>query len=771
MISRWLSRLLPRTPVLLLAFLLSVTGRHGFGQATISTDTFISPALTTVHAGDSIQFSATKNGAPATNGYWTTSGGSAAGWIEGSGLYHAPLSIPTPATFTVVYFMGPTMAQLQVTLVNPRPQLSSISVSSLTQVATPIAIFGNGFLPTTMITVQGHSMPTQYFSPNLIETTAVLTTPKTSTVPIVVTNPNPGSSSASTSIPAVFPAISTISPSRATGGWVTLTISGSGYTQSSAVMLDGRPMTTTYISPTSLTAYGYLPPWHAGTTAAITVRPEAGSVATASVNLGLIKPATTYDAAARFSTQAAFGPRPGLVEHIQQVGLRGFVAEQVQLPGVTYTPPTLPRYPFLQAVSAGNSLLRLRVAMALQTFVVNQATFDEFASYATWESKLEADCLGNYRQLMTDMVSDARMGNFLNLAGNNMASDGTSHPNQNFSREFLQLFTLGTAMLNDDGTVQRSSNGEEIATYDQNTIQDLSRAFTGWNFGPVVNSAYVSFGNDFSQPLAPFDQYHDHGAKTLFGTITLPAGQDIVTDRTAALNAIFKHSNLPPFVATRLIQQLVKSNPTPAYVSRISAIFKNNGHGVRGDMTAVVSAVLLDPEARAGDKATQVGVNDGFMQDPLLFEAFAMNILEQTQFDGQVEYLPGKLGEEFWHPNSVFGFFPATYLIPGTTTNSPQYSLLNNLTQQHRSQYLYGIITGATSGFLAQYQNTAWLYTAFTNVPDLVDALNHQLFHGQMPAATQSEILNYCSGIADRQQAFTAAIFLAMNSDSFNVVH
>ena len=342
--------------------------------------------------------------------------------------------------------------------------------------------------------------------------------------------------------------------------------------------------------------------------------------------------------------------------------------------------------------------------------------------------------LGNYRQLMVDMVSDARMGQFLNLAGNYASMDGTSHPNQNFPRELMQLFTLGTMMLNDDGTVQTDATGAPLPTYDQNTILDLSRAFTGWNLGPVVNQQYVSYGIDFSQPLAPFDQYHDHGAKTLFGSVHLPAGQDIVTDRTAAINAIFNHSNLPPFVATRLIGQLVKSNPTPAYVSRISAVFKNNGKGVRGDMTAVVTAILLDPEARAGDTATQVGASEGFLQDPLLFEAFAMNILQQTQWDGEPVYLPGKLGEEFWHANSVFGFYPATYLIPGTTTNSPQFSLLNNLTQLHRSQYLYGMIDGSTTGFQAQYKSTAWLYTAFTNVPDLVTALNHQLFHGQMPA-------------------------------------
>lgn len=759
------------SPVFLLLLLACGYAKEVSGQTPISSDTFITPALTTVHAGDNVQFTVTRNGAPATNGYWTSSGGGAAGWIEGSGLYHAPAAIPTPATLNIQFFMGPTMAQLPITIVNPRPQLSSISVSSLTQVTTPVAIYGNGFLPSTVITVQGRTSRTNFINSNLIATDVTLSAPKSGSVPIVVTNPNPGTSSATISVPAVFPCIKALSPSSATGGWVTLNLTGTGYTTNSLVMLDGRPMKTTVNSATSLTAYGYLRPWHTGTTAAVTVVPQPGSPSSASKNLGLIKPATSYDVAARFSTQAAFGPRPGLVEHIQQVGLEGFINEQVQLPGVTYVSGSLPRYPYLQAVAAGNSLLRLRVAMALQTFVVNQGTFDEFQSYAPWETKLEADSLGNFRQLMNDMVSDARLGEFLNLPGNYMSVDGTGHANQNFSREFMQLFTLGTAMLNDDGTVQKSANGEVVPTYDQSTILDLTRAFTGWNYGPVVNSQYVSFGIDFSQPLAPFDQYHDHAAKTLFGTIQLPAGQDIVTDRTAALNAIFAHSNVPPFVATRLIQQLVKSTPTPAYVARISAVFKNNGKGVRGDLSAVVTAILLDPEARAGDTATQVGVNEGFLQDPVLFEAFAMNILQQTQWDGQAVFLAGKLGEDFWHPNSVFGFFPATYLIPGTTTNSPQFNLFNNLTQIHRSQYLYGIIDGTTSGFLAQYKNTAWLYTAFTNVPDLVDGLNHQLFHGQMPAATQSEIINYCSGISDQQKAFTAAIFLAMNSDSFNVVH
>lgn len=736
-------------------------------QVPLSTDTFIAPASATVHAGETLQLSVLRNGVPRTDGYWYSRGVGDAGSVQSNGLFVAPLFVPPTGVGIAGYFMGPTIAEVQVTITNPRPKPDYISVTSFTQISTPIAIHGHSFLPNTVIYVQGRPMATNYLSESWISAQAVLTGPVSGPVAVVVQNPDPGATSATLTVPAVFPDAASVTPSRVTGGWVTLSFTGVGYTPSSQVLMDGRPMRTTVNSSTSITAYGYLPPWRSGSTA-VSLIPQAGSAASSTVTLPIDAAPTGYDAAARFTTQAAFGPRPGLVEHIQQVGLQGFLNEQVALPGLSYVYPALPRYPYLQAVSAGNSLLRLRVAMALQSFIVNQGNTEEYQSYAPWETKLEADALGNFRQLMNDIVSDARMAGFLNLAGNYAT---TPHPNQNFSREFMQLFTLGTAMLNEDGSIQHDGKGDVVPTYDQNTILDLSRAFTGWDYGPVTNAQTTAFNIDFGQPLSPHDDLHDHGAKTLFGNVTLPAGQDIVTDRTAALNAIFNHPNLPPFMALRMIGQLVKSNPTPAYVQRIATVFKDNGKGVRGDMTAVVRAILLDPEARAGDTATLVGANDGFLQDPLLFEAFVMNVLQQTTWDGQPVYLPGKMGQDFWHPNSVFGFYPPNYLIPGTATNSPQFSLFNNLTQLHRSQYLYGMISGTTNGFMNLYQPNSWLYTAFTNVPDLVEGLNHQLFYGKMPAATQSAILSYCAGIPDQKQAFTAAIFLAMNSDSYNVVH
>ena len=746
----------------------------GASSATITvpssfSNSGVAPASPQVRAGATLQMSVQIAGVAQTNGYWYVNGTGDVGYVDAGAVYHAPLTVPTPNTATIGYYENGSSMTTTATVLNPVPNPTSSSVSVITQLSTPLALHGSGFLPSSVVYVQGTAMPTTYYSSSWIATTVTLPTAIRNGVTLTVQNPSPGAASGSIVIPSSFPAVGTISPATLSTGWISLQITGTGFGSGTQVLRDGKPLVTTVNSSTSLTATGYLPPWGTSTTATITIVPQPGSVSTGTQTLPIVYPSLAYDTAARFSTQAAFGPRPGLVEHIQQVGLQGFLTEQMAVPGVAYPSGVLPRYPFLDTAATGNPLLRLRVALALESFIDNQALTEEFQSFAPWQQTVEADAFGNFRQLMTDIASNPRMGDFLNLPGNN-ATTSSSHPNQNFARELMQLFSIGTSMLNDDGTVQTDASGRVIPSYDQNTILDMARVFTGWNFAPTVNANYVAFNIDWSQPLTAQDQYHDHGAKTLFGTVQLPAGQDIVTDRTAALDAIFKHPNVPAFVGRRLIEQLVKSNPTPAYVQRISAIFENNGKGVRGDLSAVVQAILLDPEARAGD-TTAVSVSDGYLQDPLLWEGFLMNVLQQTQFDGQVIYLPGKLGQDWWHPVSVFSFYPATFTIPGTTVNSPQWALQNNVTQLHRSQYLYGILTGQTSGFNTDFQANAWLYNAFTTLPDLVDALNHQLFHGQMPTATQTAILNYCSGITNQNQAYTDAIFLALNSDSFNVVH
>lgn len=737
--------------------------------ATFST-THVLPARAQVHAQGTQQFTVTVNGAAPSGGYWYLNGTGNVGSVDPNGLYHAPFTVPSTSTFTLGYFLNGTTIETPVTIVNPVPMPQSTTVSLLTQVSTPMGIHGTGFLPGSVVYVQGVPVPTTYVGNDWLGVNVELTKPTTGSIQLVVKNPGPGASSGSITLPASFPAMHSINPAKVTTGWQTFQITGLGFTPSTVVTMDGRLMNTTVNSPTSMTATGYLPPWNTSPTTLVAIEPQAGSVTTGSRPLQVAYPALSYDVAARFATQAAFGPRPGLVEHIQTTGLQGFLNEQFQQPALVYPAGVLPRFPFLQNVTSGNTLLRLRVAMALQSFIDNQGITEEFQSYAPWEQTLETDAFGNFRQLMTDIVSNARFGDFLNLPGNVAMVNGVEHPNQNFPRELMQLFTIGTAMLNDDGTVQTDATGRPLPSYDQNTVLDLSRAFTGWNFGPVVNPAYTAFNIDWSQPLVAQNQNHDYGAKTLFGTVQLPAGQDAPTDRKAALDAIFQHQNVPPFVAQRLIQQLVKSNPTPAYVQRISAVFENDGTGVRGNLKAVVQAILMDAEARAGDTAS-VSASDGFLQDPLQWECFLLNVLQQTNWDGSSIYIPGELGQDWWHPVSVFGFYPAQFNVPGTTTNSPAFALLNDVSQLHRSQLTYGIITGTMIGFGAGYQPNSWLFTAFTTLPDLVAGLNHQLFHGTMPPAVQNAILSYCSGITNQNQQFSAAIFLALNSDSYNVVH
>ena len=729
-----------------------------------------------MHANGSQKFSVSWNGQPVSSGLWYVIGGLQNGAIDQDGTYHAPQGVPSPANITVEYIfdggqgVGTQTGVAQLTVTNPVAIVNSITPATVTQLVTPLYIQGNFFLPSSTVLVQGQPVPTTFVNSTLLKATAVLSAPIRGNVVVGISNPSPGPSVTSVNLPALFPTLTTVSPGTVQGGWITVTVNGTNYTPGSVVTLDGRPMATTMKSPTQVVGYGYLPGWKTGSTM-VGVAAQAGTPASGQKALYITPTPITYDVAARFATQAALGPRPGLVEHIQKIGLHAFLTEQFKQPGIAYSDPsTIPRLIFLQAGVTGNSLLRMRLAEAFNAFIPNQAIFLEYASWVPWEKKLEADVTGNFRTLMTDVAADPRMGNFLNLAGNHALSDPNLHPNQNFARELMQLFTIGTTLLNDDGSPQLDGNGQPLPSYDQNTVIDLSRALTGWDLPKPVNPTFTAFGIDESQTLAANDAFHDHGAKLLFGTVPMPAGQNIVQDRTMALNAIFNHPSLPANISRLLIQHLVTSNPSPAYIQRVATAFKDNGRGVRGDLQAVVTAILLDPEARAGD--TTPAPNDGFLQDPLLFQLFLSNALQNSPADTQAVQYAAELGQNFWYPNSIFDFYPHQYVIPGTTLNSPEFSLFNNLSALHRSQYVYGFVSEQQpgSGF---YVSTSWHFTAFTNLPDLVDGLNHQLYHGQMSAAEQAAILSFCSPIMSQnpQQAYMDAIFLALNADSYNVSH
>ncbi len=464
------------------------------------------------------------------------------------------------------------------------------------------------------------------------------------------------------------------------------------------------------------------------------------------------------------------GPRADVVLQIQSMGFSGFLTQQMQVPTFQYAPPIACARTWVQDAAWGNDNLRLKTAYALSSIFVTSANDSSYLDYAGFETTVANDAFGNFRTLMTDVTLNPSMGSFLNMAGNWTATDPSVHPNQNYARELMQLFTVGPNLLNDDGSIQTDSIGNPLLTYSENDVLELSRALTGWNFAPTVNPLWVDLGVDWSQPMVSFDQFHDHGSKTIIGNTALPAGNTAPQDLNAALDAIFNHPNVPPFISQRLIQQFVTSNPSPAYVERIAHIFENDGNGVRGNLAAVISGILLDPEARAADNNAS-SPNDGILQDPIKHFLSALNALQSAPSDDEFLWGHAVPSENIFQVPSVFGFFPYNYVMPGTTVVSPAAQVFDDNTSNGMSNLDYGIAMGQSTP--SWYGANVWIMQNFHTVPDFVDAENHLFFGGKLDPAQEALIVADVTSHTELnlQQQFQRAAFLAIDSTSFGVTH
>jgi uncharacterized protein (DUF1800 family) len=337
--------------------------------------------------------------------------------------------------------------------------------------------------------------------------------------------------------------------------------------------------------------------------------------------------AITGDDALRLADQAAFGPTPALVAQIAQQG-SAWIDNQLATPATGYPaltvvspsfaigcPSTLPAgntcgrdsysaFPiqrvFFQNALGGPDQLRQRVALAYsQIFVVSSVQIGPAYALREYQQMLLDDAFVNFRQILQDVTLSPVMGAYLNMANNNKSnpSRGIS-ANENFAREVMQLFSIGVNQLNADGSLMLQ-NGVTLPTYVQATIECFANVFTGWTY-PTAPGATAQFNNPqyFIGPMIPVPSNHDTNPKTVLNGITLPGNQTPQADLQQGLDNIFNHPNVGPFIGKQMIQFLVTSNPSPAYVARISAVFNNDGSGVRGNMAAVIKAILLDPEAR-----------------------------------------------------------------------------------------------------------------------------------------------------------------------------
>lgn len=393
-------------------------------------------------------------------------------------------------------------------------------------------------------------------------------------------------------------------------------------------------------------------------------------------------PAITKAEAFQFLNQATFGATEDEAELLIDLGYEAWLERELakpaslQLPHLQSLPA--PMFPgelqvdrvdiWFRNVVNGDDQLRQRVAFALsEIMVVSQLGALESAPWALADfyDRLARNAFGNFRDLMEDVTLHPAMGIYLSMLGNEKPNPALNiRPDENYARELMQLFTIGLVELEIDGTVRTDGSGQPVPTYTQSVIEGFAHVFTGWHFAgaPGFDQARINPFNQI-QPMQLYPAYHDTGAKELLGGVVLPAGQSGTEDLADALDNIFNHPNVGPFIAMRLIERLVTSNPSPAYVRRVAETFNDNGAGVRGDMADVVRAILLDPEARPGGALD----TDGKLKEPLMRLTQLWRAYGATSGSGRYPWIFAYilLGQGPLQSPSVFNFFSPFYAPPG----------------------------------------------------------------------------------------------------------
>jgi len=491
------------------------------------------------------------------------------------------------------------------------------------------------------------------------------------------------------------------------------------------------------------------------------------------------QPSVTASDAGRLLEQSTFGPTPALVAHVQKVGISGFLDEQFAAPPASYPDP--PDYHvqgpveqqfFVNALTAPDQL-RERAAFALsEMFVVSSFKINDANALLPYVRMLQKDAFGNYFDLLKDVTLSPTMGRYLDMVNNDKpdAARGTS-PNENYAREIMQLFSIGLQQLNPDGTPKLDANGVPIPTYDQDTIEGFSSTFTGWTF-PTKPGATLARHNPayYNGPMEVYASNHDPGTKQLLNGLVLPAGQSPDKDLDDALHNIVNHPNVGPFIGRQLIQHLVTSNPSSAYVGRVSAVFADNGAGVRGDLQAIIRAILTDPEARR-DTPDSPDPNFGHLREPALYITSLLRALNAVSDGVAPRAYSARLGQEIMHSPSVFNFFPPNYAIPGSTLKGPEFGLQDTANMAIKANFINALAFGSLgSGTMADLSP---LVSAAGDANALLDSLTVLLLHGEMPATMRATLLPALTAIPDSQPKLRAqaAFYLVATSSLYQVQH
>lgn len=528
--------------------------------------------------------------------------------------------------------------------------------------------------------------------------------------------------------------------------------------------------------------------------------------------------------ASRFLTQATLGADMKTIKDVSETGIEPWLDKQLDAPATDYLETTKDiftiinqwrldhgedstdidewanwshfMYAWWENNMFNDDLVRQRVALALSEILVTSietdlSTFGEgVASYYDIFSK---NAFGNYRDILTKVTYHPAMGFYLSHLNNPKSIPSENiHPDENYAREIMQLFTIGLYELNNDGSRKTDSQGKFIPTYTNDDIKEMAKVFTGLGPGAIVPNEWISepeFGvgiwiMDMTKPMKMYEEWHEPGKKTLLNNYIIPAGNSGDKDIELAIDHLFNHPNTGPFICKQLIQRLIKSNPSPQYIDRVASVFNDNGAGVRGDLKSVIKAILMDDEAR-----TCEGINDpanGKLKEPLLrFTQFARAI-EKDQAYGNY----WNIGYSFWRETgqmvmaspSVFNFFLPYYQPIGPLADA---GLIGPEFQIHNSKTSVGYMNNAY--YWARWGNlfenwiidNPYVYTDYYKLepmardPEVLMNYFDVLFtYGMMSDSTRNIIKNACKMIVKnnfKETRASLATYLMLISPDFNI--
>ncbi len=516
--------------------------------------------------------------------------------------------------------------------------------------------------------------------------------------------------------------------------------------------------------------------------------------------------AAEMEDASRFGAQATFGLDYDAIYELAEVGKDAWLNAQFSAPVTRHTPLV---YDLVARREAGEfaefeedieylilsrriawwhhtitaeDVLRQRVAFALSEILVVSDNVDELLVYpdalSTYYDLLLDNAFGNYRDILRGVSLHPAMGFYLSHINNNKSDPANNtFPDENYAREVMQLFSIGLFELNNDGSL-KLEGGQPIPTYSNVEIREFAKIFTGLSWG----GAGAFFGRrepNFSVPMRMFDAAHEPGEKYLLNGAVVPSGQSGIEDIDSAIDNLFNHPNVGPFIGKQLIQRLVTSNPSPAYVDRVATAFNDNGSGVRGDMRAVIRAVLLDPEVTAPvDPASTFGK----LREPAVRYAAMLRQLGATSDDGYIfntGYFLQELGKQ--HPlsaPSVFNFFLPAHSPAGAIADAglvaPEFQIVTSnsvvgMTNLVDFAVSAGYVTDAPEPF-AEVSLTYADYMPFADdVPALVDRLNLVMTARSLDPATVAAIESAAADVDDLDFRVRVAVYMVLISADYAV--